>query len=614
MSTAWPLTARDDDLRRLATRHADPESGGTVLTGSAGVGKTRLAETALAAVDGPVARAVGHPSTRDIPLGALAHLLPPRLDEHRSGSEDLRAELFHHGRAELIRRAEGGRLTLLVDDVDQLDDTSLALLHPLTIDRTLCLVVTLRAGRPLPPVVAALVKDGHLVIDTVEPLDRPAVVAVLARAMGMPIDGGTVDRLVELSDGNLQVLIELVHAARVGDEVRIRQGMWSIDRIATSGALEELVASHLADLSDDAITATEILATAGWLRLEDMEVEVDRAVVEDLELGGLVRIRDGDGHAVVELAHPVYGEVIRQRMPRLRTRSIQGRLADRLQARGLEQHDDVTRLAWWRIESGGDVDPDILIRAGHRAVVGRDHRLAARFAAAAADRGATFDAARISVEAAVLAADAAALEAAVERVWDDPSLPDELRADLARRVSSFRFAGGDLDGALAAIDDARRRLREPTTIAAMDVQHAQLLATSGRPEQAVALLASVPDIEDNRLELERASAESVAWTSLGRFGDGARRGTATRRSGATPAPGLAGSAGHGVALGERGPCAVLRRSFRRGHDAGAGRSRGGRTVRARPRRRCGSISCWARSNVTEVTATPRCTTSPSRRS
>lgn len=531
MPPSWPLTARDADLRRLATRHADRSIGGTVLTGPAGVGKTRLAEEALAATRGPTARAVGHPSTRDIPLGALAHLLPPRLGSHANG-DDLRAELFHQGRAELGRRAAGGRLTLLVDDVDQLDDTSLGLLLPLTVDRTITLIATLRAGRPLPAAMAALVKDGHLAVDPVAPLERGALVALLRQVVGMPVAGDTVDRLLAVSEGNLQVLVELMRSARAHGEVRTETGEWSITRLPTDGALDELVTTHLAELSDQAVTATEILAVAGWLELEDLRQEVEPGTVEALETGGFIRLRRSGDDTIVELAHPVYGEVVRQRTPLLRTRSIQGRLADRLQARRLRRHDDVTRLALWRIESGGDIDTDVLVQAGRRAIAGRDRRLAHRFATEAAARGATHDAARIAVEAAVLGADVGAVEVAIDAVWGDPSLPDPVRSDLARRLSTIRFATGDLRGALTIIDDARDRVTDTAAVAAMDVQQAQLLASSGRPLDAEALLATVPRLPDIRLEVERASAEAVAWTSIGRFADGleaARRGAAAQR-------------------------------------------------------------------------------------
>jgi len=531
MPAPWPLTARENDLRRLAERHADSDVGGTVLTGPAGVGKTRLAEAALAAITGPVARAVGHPSTRDIPLGALSHLLPLDAGDRRGGDE-LRAELFHEGRASLSRLADGGRLTLLVDDVDQLDDTSLGLLLPLTVDRTVRLIATIRTGRALPSALATLVKDGHLIVDTVDPLDRPSVVAVLERVTGLPVKSGTVDLLLGVSGGNLQVLVELVLAAEVHDHVRVVDGEWSVDRVPRSGALEDLVAAHLGELTSSEVMATEILATAGWLTVEDLEREIEPEVLESLEVNGVVRIRTGDHQPVAELIHPVYGEVIRQRLPRLRTRSIQRRLADRLQERGLDRNDDVTRLAWWRVESGGAIDPDLLIRAGRRAIAGRDHRMAARFAAEAADRGARHDAAVIAVEAAVLAADLPAVECAVDSVWDDENLPDELRSDLARRLASIRFAGGDLEGSLRIIEDGRMRMTDSVTITGMDVQRAQILATSGSPVAAAMLLESVPMLADARIQVERAVAESVAWTSVGRFAEGieaAQRGAAAQK-------------------------------------------------------------------------------------
>ena len=176
-----------------------------------------------------------------------------------------------------------------------------------------------------------------------------------------------------------------MQAAHAHGEVRIVGGEWSLERVPAAPR-RGAVAAHLVGLPDQAELATEILAVAGWLALDDLELEVDRATLEELESGGVVRTRRDEHRTVVELAHPVYGEVIRQRLPLLRTRTIYGRLADRLQARGLDGHDDVTRLAWWRVESGGQIDPALLVQAGRRAIVGRDHLLAARFASEAAAR------------------------------------------------------------------------------------------------------------------------------------------------------------------------------------------------------------------------------------
>src|SRR4051812_6163998 len=174
MVRRWPLTARSDQLEQLGAWYGEGHLGGAVLSGPAGVGKTRLAEEVLAlatAAERPIARAVGHPTTRAIPLGALAHLLPAQ-QIHEFGLELTdRAGLFHAASAALRESAAGGRLVLMVDDIDELDETSLALLLPLTVERVIFLLVTIRAGHEMPSTIAALLKDGHLERLEVTPLD-----------------------------------------------------------------------------------------------------------------------------------------------------------------------------------------------------------------------------------------------------------------------------------------------------------------------------------------------------------------------------------------------------------------------------------------------------------
>ena len=71
--------------------------------------------------------------------------------------------MFHAARAELRRLAGDDRLVLLVDDVDLLDDTSVAVLVPLIMSRTVFLVGTVRTGRTPSPRLSVLHRDGHLV-------------------------------------------------------------------------------------------------------------------------------------------------------------------------------------------------------------------------------------------------------------------------------------------------------------------------------------------------------------------------------------------------------------------------------------------------------------------
>ena len=74
--TTWPFVGRDDVLRDVRGRL--DEGRHVVLTGAAGLGKTRLAHEILesyAASGTPVVRVVASPATAPLPLAPLASLV-----------------------------------------------------------------------------------------------------------------------------------------------------------------------------------------------------------------------------------------------------------------------------------------------------------------------------------------------------------------------------------------------------------------------------------------------------------------------------------------------------------------------------------------------------------
>ena len=109
---AWPLVGRAHELETLAGWFREEGAGGVLLTGGAGVGKTRLAEKVvdLAETAGlPSARAAGHPEGRSIPFAALAHLLPSDVASPTGADELDRAGVFHRARA-AIRASAAPRI------------------------------------------------------------------------------------------------------------------------------------------------------------------------------------------------------------------------------------------------------------------------------------------------------------------------------------------------------------------------------------------------------------------------------------------------------------------------------------------------------------------------
>jgi ATP/maltotriose-dependent transcriptional regulator MalT len=525
MDAAWPLTGRSAQLDQLQRLYRAAGTGGVVLHGPAGVGKTRLAEEALSQVErtgNPVGRVVGHPATRAIPLGALAHLLPGNLVHDLGVGDDERTALFHAARAALGRVSGEGRLALLVDDLDLLDDTSMAVLVPLVVSRRLFLLGTIRTGAPSPR-LTGLQRDGHLVRLEIAPLGRHDLSQLLERALGRPASSRALTELARLSGGNLQVLHELVRGARDRGALVRRGERWELQGpLRTTAALEELVAEHLAGVDEAGRAVLEVLAVCERFGLQDLERLHGAATLEGLEANGLVQVVTEGRRTALRLAHPLYGEVLRAQLPPLRLRRIQQELAGIVEAHGARRREDVVRVALWRVASGGGVSADHLARAARLSLAGRDAELAIRFIDAVPDDCIS------AGERALMLAEAHAMlghddevEAVVAGVWDAP-LTDAHRSQLSRRLADTRFFGRrDLAGALDAHARALEHVTDPEEIAAVGARRALLLAGSGQPAAALEITDAIATATTGRARVELAAARATALINLGRCDEAA---------------------------------------------------------------------------------------------
>ena len=517
MIAPWPLTGRSVLLDQLGRHYLDGASGGVVLLGPAGVGKTRLAEEALGLADRAgrkTERAVGHPSTQSIPLGAMAHLLPRELVHDLGVGDDERTALFHAARAELRRLAADDRLVLLIDDIDLLDDTSLAVLVPLVVNRTVFLLGTIRTGGTPSSRLTGLQRDGHLIRVEVEPLTNDELGALLHRVLDRPVSSQALAELARLSGGNLQVLTELVRGALERGALRQVDGAWQLTApLPTTTALVELVAEHLAGVDAAGIAVLELLAVCGHFGLADLERVHGSATLEELEAGRLVSVVLSGRRTSLRLTHPLYGEVLRARLPPLRLRRIEQQLADLVEGHGARRREDVVQVALWRLDSGGQVPGKQLLWAARLALVGRNPALAVRLVRAIAGDNTVpaGERAEVLAEAYAVQGQHDEVESIIAAVWDE-ALDDGLRATLARRLATTRFYGrSDLEGALRAYETAGQRLSDPEQIAAVDVRRAALLAGAGRAVEALRITDSidVPASASTRIELTAARAMSL---------------------------------------------------------------------------------------------------------
>lgn len=378
----WPLRGRHNELRHIHRMVSEP-AGALVLAGSPGVGKTRLAHEGLA-----LARRAGRhaewsvatSSARSIPFGALGHLLPVPASEHLDRS----ALLQRAGSALAALGGDGMPPLLMIDDAHLLDDASAVLVHQLAVHGDVGLLLTVRTDEPAPDPVTALWKDELASRIDVQPLGRPDVEALVEQAVGGPVTHRALDELWLISRGNALFLREVLQGAMEHGTLALGERAWELHgSLGPSSRLQELIDTRLAALAEPERAVVELLAVAEPLELELVERVLGPTAPGAIEPLRLVVHEQWQDHRTVRLAHPLYGDVMRGRIPPERRRELTRRLADALESIGTGGGVGVLRLATWRMESGDSADPKLLVEAAEHALTRADHWLAERLASAA---------------------------------------------------------------------------------------------------------------------------------------------------------------------------------------------------------------------------------------
>jgi DNA-binding CsgD family transcriptional regulator len=498
---------------------AGGSAGGVVVVGAAGVGKTRLAgEVADLAEAGGCAvewvRATR--SAASIPLGAFAALLPGRdADADFSAG----AELLARVRGALAERAGERRLVLCVDDGQLLDVASAALVHQLVAAGEAFAVVTLRRGEPVADALRALWKDELCTLVELDELSRDEVEWLLAAALGNPVDGRTLAALWELTRGNALFLREMVHYGLERGDLTDEGRVWRWrGEMAAGLRLAELVGARLEALDTDERSALEVIAVGAPLEIALLDAG-ETAALEALERHEVVEGRGDGRRRVVDVAHPLHGEVLRTRLSRTRLEAIQRRLADAVEARGARRRGDLLRLAAWQLESGATGDPALFADAARAALSAHDWPLALRLARAALQAGGGFGAQLTLARS--LAGRAAEAEELFARLEPQATTDSERAAVAIGRASNLSFGLGrpaDADKVLLRAEQMiTDRCQRDDVVAA----RAWLLCGQGQPLPALAVARPLLTSDDTREQarVRAAMATATALAMQGRTGE-----------------------------------------------------------------------------------------------
>lgn len=382
-----------------------------VLTGPAGLGKTRLAAAVAhewAADGGAVHRVVASPAGLPIPLAPFADLVGNAV-----GAD---AVLAARGAlAEAARRvAAGGQVRpalLVVDDLQLLDEASATVLHQLLVGGGILVLSTYRTASTSAPTALAVERvrqsPGVEHVD-VPPLTDADIAQMTEGALGAPLAGHARSVLVRAAAGNPLYARELVEGSVAGKALVPHLGVYDFvaDLVATP-LLEEVVLARLAPLGQWERTALELLALGGRLPQELVERVVGFPALERLEREGLVDAETVPAagrtstQVLLDVAHPLYRELTRARLGPLARMRIHRTLAE-ADAVAIERNDTATspgagqpdaadgpwadhrlRSITWAVRGGLPVGPQLLMAAAERAAVAGDSPLALELAMAA---------------------------------------------------------------------------------------------------------------------------------------------------------------------------------------------------------------------------------------
>jgi DNA-binding CsgD family transcriptional regulator len=513
----WPLIGRSEEMRTIVAAISDPGLAGILVSGPAGVGKSRIVREGLSSVasQGFEPRwAVGTMSARKLPLGAFAPW---------AGSAGTDRLQLVRGVIDSVTSAPPGtKVVLGVDDVHLLDELSTFVLHQIVQREAAKVVLTLREGERLPTEICEIWRGGQFDRLDLQPLSEGEIAELLSATLGGPVDPDAATRLWKLTRGNALYLRNIVEQEIADGRIRQQNGYWQwIGEPTMPKGLVELIESRFGALSQPVGEVIDALAVGEPLEMTMLRRIADPDAIEEANLRGLITVDEVDDGIEVRLAHPLYGEVRRSRSPETRLRRLRGQVAAELaSATGSDDMRSVVRRATLILDSDLTPDSDLLLKAASGAVWLGHLRLADRLAKAAIRAGAAPRAYFLRAHAlswlpAGQAADDVLAELSVSELTDDD------RGRLAYlRALNMLWALGDAPRAKDIIDDAARSTQPPARLW-IDAFLTVYWFTLDRPQEAIQASKSLV-LED----LPAVAGAETAWVLAVMYADAGQTATA----------------------------------------------------------------------------------------
>jgi DNA-binding CsgD family transcriptional regulator len=333
--------------------------------------------------------------------------------------------------------------------------------------------------------------------------------------------------LCTTSAGNPLLLRELVLGARAEHNLFHCDGVWQLRRqLAAPARLRELIEESLTAVGVEARAALEVLAVCGPLGLDQLGDGLNPCTLERLEQSGLVEIEiGGTYHRIARLAHPLYGQVLRECLSRTRTDRILRAQIAALHTSVPRRPADALQVAGWQLAVDGAADPELLLRAARQARAVSDLpelvRLTRGVLAARRDPETTAKAAALLGEALVQLGLAGEAEEVLAEAMEYAPADDVLHRLAIVRAVNLVCGIRETTRAVAAIDQARTVL-DDSHAAELHAATALVQVLGDRPADAARTLEALPPRAPGTGSGVERLARVATLTALGRTGQALR--------------------------------------------------------------------------------------------
>ncbi|HEX3294138.1 MAG TPA: AAA family ATPase [Solirubrobacterales bacterium] len=558
------LIGREEELGSLREklRNAlDGEGALVLVSGEAGVGKTRLLEELCAGAEVPVFRGAARQETTPAygpvvaalrsalradpdalgdcgPLGEHLHLLLPELGP---AADDVDPTTLRESlRAALVSLAGDGGALVVLDDLQWSDAATLEFIAEVapTLDGAPLLLVGAYRSDELPrdhPLRGTRnqLRRGHALEEV--PLGRfdlDDTAALLDEALGSEVSRPLLRAVHDRSQGLPFFVEELARALET--ENRLQKGAAGLELaegsdVTVPDTVRDAVLLRSAELSPEGRTAAEVAAVAGQrFPLEAVVgLSSEAGVGELLELGLVV----DQGSGVGEFRHALVRESLYGDVPWLRRRELHRTLAGRLEAAGAP---NVELAAQWMGARDEDRAREFYLRAAEDFAAVHACRDAATMSRRALElwpEGEALERRLATLEQHAGWAELAGDLPAAARSWREVSAlcVDDV-AELAtakRRLGRVFAIQGDRTGAIEALTGAAEAAAasgDPAGAAADRLRAADYLQFAGRhPESLELIRAAAGDAGDaGRVDLQARAlaAEGVVRAKRGEYEPG----------------------------------------------------------------------------------------------